>query len=148
MAHDDDLDDIRDRFLQGGCHALALALSEATGWPMVAIWLRSSRREEIAHVAVVEPGFDPDEPECGTYLDVGGLRELPEILDDLEADEEDVRVEVLDAAGVRALTRRSRPSHRKLPDLTAELLAEAAEAAPRVLAAAGMDDEADEAPAP
>lgn len=134
----DDLDDIRERFMAGGCHALALALSEATGWPIVALWLKRGRREEIAHVALAEPGFDPDDPEEGTYLDVGGLRDLPEILDELDAHDETVRAEVLDAAGLRALTRAGRPAHRKLPDLSDALLSEAAEAAPRVLALAGL----------
>ncbi len=86
MGIDGELENLRERFMGGGCHALALVLSERTGWPMTAIWLKRGRRDEIAHVAVLVPGEgDPDDG-MREYLDVGGVRGLPEILYDLDYD--------------------------------------------------------------
>ena len=80
---DDDYDGARDRYLGGGCHALALAVHERTGWDLAVVWVARGRRTELAHALAIAPGEDE------LYLDVGGVRGLPEILDDLGIDPED-----------------------------------------------------------
>lgn len=137
----DELEDLHDRFMSGGCHALALVLSERTGWPMLGLWLRRGRREEIAHVVVLPPGDGDPGGGMREFLDVGGLRGLPEILLDLDAEEDErLRFEELDAAAVRRMTSPSRPAHRKLPELSPGLMGEAEEAACLVLASEGLGE--------
>jgi hypothetical protein len=141
MFNDADYDLLAERFMTGGCHALALKVAEKTGWDMVAVWFHKGRRLEIGHVMVIHPDteieddFDLDQ---GVFLDIGGVRDLPDILDDLEFDSEEEKVSLLrvDAERIHKLTKERQP-HRKLPDLTEELLATADETADRLLAAIG-----------
>jgi len=139
MFDDDGYADTRERFMTGGCHALASELSALTGWPMVAIWLRAGRREGIAHVAVMAPGDDVPESGMREFLDAGGLRGLPEILIELDTDQDEtVRFQELDAAGLARLCAPSRPGYRKLCEMTPDLVAEARALAPLVVDAAGL----------
>lgn len=128
---DDDYDEVRRRYLGGGCHALALAVEELTGWDLAVVWVVRGRRTEIAHALAIVPGDEE------LYLDVGGVRALPEILDDLEIDPEDEEATVeepVDAARIRALTRGSH-AHRRFCPIGPDLMAEAASVAQRLIAA-------------
>lgn len=58
-------------FHYGYCHILALALHEATGWPLVGIWYSGDTKDQDSvpgHVAVVHP-------ESGYYVDIYGAYE-------------------------------------------------------------------------
>ncbi|WP_331725964.1 hypothetical protein [Streptomyces sp. NBC_00470] len=72
-------DAAREAFTEGQCHALALALNEATGWPITAILTADSCRQDdplcnradddhcacrIGHLVVTRPD--------GTHLDITG----------------------------------------------------------------------------
>jgi hypothetical protein len=127
----DDLDELRDCYLGGGCHALALAVAERTGWDLAVVWAAKGRRTEIAHAMVVVPGDEE------LYLDVGGIRGLPEILEDLQIDpdEEDAILEgPVGPERIHALTR-GRHAHRRFCDIGPELADHAAATADRLVAA-------------
>ena len=67
------LDDAaRYAFSAGHCHALALAIHERTGWPMLAMSGRYSAYKDLQHVVVVMPD--------GKWLDVQGPRDPEEEL--------------------------------------------------------------------
>lgn len=128
---DDDYDGVRDLYLGGACHALALAVHELTGWDLAVVWVVRGRRTEIAHALAIVPGDEE------LYLDVGGVRELPEIFDDLLIDPEDEEATVeepVDAARIQALTR-GRHAHRRFTPIGPDLQADAAAIAERLLAA-------------
>lgn len=132
---DADFDGLRDRFLGGGCHALALAVHDRTGWDLAVVWVARGRRIEIAHALAIVPGDEE------LYLDVGGIRGLPEILDDLQIDSEDEEATVeepVDALRIHALTR-GRHAHRRFAEIGTDLAAEADAAAGRLLAALELD---------
>lgn len=141
---DEDQDELRTRFLEGGCHALALAAAERTGWDLAVVWIARGRRTELAHAMVVVPGDEE------LYLDIGGIRGLPELLEDLQfdPDEEEATVEEpFAAAGIEALTR-GRHAHRRFPAVGPELAASAAETADRLLAALGIQARCSAGPRP
>ena len=123
-----------ERFMAGGCHALALALAERTGMHLAVLWIARGRREEVAHVVAVEPEADLSDDRL-TVFDVQGLRGLPEVLDELEFDpvEETFRVERASEAEIVGMTASSRPAHRKLRELTEDLKEEAADVAERLV---------------
>lgn len=58
-------------FSYGHCHVLALALHEATGWPLVAIWYDDAPREDDIpdHVAVRNPSNGKLVDVSGAYYD-------------------------------------------------------------------------------
>ena len=60
-------DDAQEACLWGQCHALALALHESSGWPLVAVY----EDDDIIHVAVKIPD--------GRLLDAGGYHNAYEI---------------------------------------------------------------------
>lgn len=141
---DDDYDGARDRYLGGGCHALALAVHERTGWDLAVVWVARGRRTELAHALAIVPGEDE------LYLDVGGVRGLPEILDDLGIDPEDEEATVeepVDAARILALTRGSH-AHRRFAPIGPDLEADAASIAERLLTALQIECRAVEGPRP
>ena len=57
-------------FSAGHCHALALAIHERTGWPLLAMSGRHSLRANLQHMVVVMPD--------GKWLDVNGPQEPEE----------------------------------------------------------------------
>lgn len=57
-------DAARFAFTAGHCHALALAIHEHTGWPMLAMSSKHSMRDILQHVVVVMPD--------GRWLDING----------------------------------------------------------------------------
>ena len=63
-------------YTNGFCHALALALHERTGWPLVAIWGMEGRRPCLAHVAVEHPRSP------NAIVDVRGVRDLGDAMAD------------------------------------------------------------------
>ena len=131
---DADYDELRDRFLGGGCHALALALAERTDLELAVVWIARRRRTQIAHAMVVVPGDD------ALYLDIGGIRSLPEILEDLQVDpeeEEPTVEEPVDAARIQDLTR-GRHAHRRFPAIDPGLAEAADSTALRLLAAVDL----------
>ena len=141
---DADYDAARDRFLGGGCHALALAVHERTGWDLAVVWVARGRRVEIAHALAIVPGGDE------LYLDVGGIRGLPEILGDLQVDPEDEEATVeepVDAARIQALTR-GRHAHRRFAEIGAVLAAEADATADRLLSVLEIECPRASAPRP
>lgn len=126
-----DYDGVRDRYLGGGCHALALAVRERTGWDLSVVWVVRGRRTELAHALAIVPGEDE------LYLDIGGVRTLPEILEDLEIDPEDEEATVeepVDAARILALMRGSH-AHRRFAPIGPDLEAHAASTADRLIGA-------------
>lgn len=132
---DDDYEGARDRYLGGGCHALALAVHERTRWDLAVVWVARGRRTEIAHALAIVPGEDE------LYLDVGGVRGLPEILDDLGIDPEDEEATVeepVDAARILALMRGSH-AHRRFASIGPDLEAHAASTADRLIEALDID---------
>lgn len=140
----DDVDELRDSYLGGGCHALALAVAERTGWDLAVVWAAKGRRTEIAHAMVVVPGDEE------LYLDVGGIRGLPEILDDIQIDpdEEEAVIEgPLGPERIHALTR-GRHAHRRFCAIGPELAEHAAETADRIVGALVTAPEAGSAPRP
>jgi len=67
------LDDAaRYAFAAGHCHALALAIHERTGWPMLAMSGRNSGYKDLRHVVVLMPD--------GKWLDIQGPRDSEEQL--------------------------------------------------------------------
>lgn len=131
---DVDYDELRGRFLSGGCHALALAIAERTHLDLAVVWIAKGRRTQIAHAMVIVPGDDE------LYLDIGGVRGLPEILEDLQVDpeeEEPAVEEPVDGARIRDLTR-GRHAHRRFPAIDPGLAEAADLTALRLLAAVDL----------
>jgi hypothetical protein len=127
----DDVDELRDRYLGGGCHALALAVADRTGWDLAVVWAAQGRRTQLAHAMVVVPGDEE------LYLDVAGIRGLPEILEDLQIDPEEEEAIVEGPVGaerIHALTR-GRHAHRRFCDIGPDLADHAATTADRLVAA-------------
>ena len=140
----DDVDELRDRYLVGGCHALALAVAERTGWDLALVWAAQGRRTQLAHAMVVVPG-DED-----LYLDVGGIRGLPEILEALQIDPDEEEAIVEKPVGtdrIHALTR-GRHAHRRFCEIGLELAEHAAETADRIVATLAAVPEAESSPRP
>jgi len=140
----DDVDELRDSYLGGACHALALAVAERTGWDLALVWAARGRRTEIAHAMVVVPGDEE------LYLDVGGIRGLPEILDDLRTDPDEEEAIVEGPVGperILALTR-GRHAHRRFGEIGPELAQHAAETADRIVAALVTELKPGSAPRP
>lgn len=140
----DDVDELRDSYIGGACHALALAVAERTGWDLAVVWAARGRRTEIAHAMVVVPGDEE------LYLDVGGIRGLPEILDDLQIDPDEEEAVIEGPVGperIHALTR-GRHAHRRFSGIGPELAEHAAETADRIVGALVAAPEPVPAPRP
>lgn len=127
---DGDLDQDRDLFTAGYCHALALAMHRKTGMPMVALWAKEGRRWAIIHVMVEE-----DEH---TFWDIDGERSLADILYDanIDDDEQQVRLDPCTEADFKKWTRKG------MVALTPEIMAKADAAADRVLGRHGLTEDA------
>ena len=65
-------DTARFAFTSGHCHALALAIHQHTGWPMLAMSGRFSAYRDLRHVVVQMPD--------GRWLDINGPQEPEERL--------------------------------------------------------------------
>lgn len=100
--------------------------------------------DEIGHAMAIVPGDDE------LYLDVGGVRGLPEILDDLQIDpeEEEATVEEPVAAErILALTR-GRHAHRRFAPIEPDLESDAASTAARLLSSIEIGDAPSNGPRP
>lgn len=112
-------DDAAGIWKQGYCHLLAMAVRELCGEPIVALVVHQGRRRFIAHVMNLVSD--------GEYLDIEGVRNLSEILDEteFESGEDDYEVVQMTAAQLR--------SSRRLARATPEMLKRAREVAARLL---------------